>query len=180
LPELVICELVDDNDRVVPEGEVGELVVTNIGLEGMPLLRFRTGDLVRFHYEPCACGRKTMRISPLLGRKNQMIKFKGTTLYPPSLFDVLEDIPFVSCYQVVLLNNILGTDDILVRVSLTNTNDLPEDITKAVKDKFRAKVRVAPEVEIVSDAVLKAEVYNEKARKAVKLVDKRTNGLTGV
>ena len=165
LPELVICELVDDNDRVVPEGEVGELVVTNIGLEGMPLMRFRTGDLVRFHYEPCACGRKTIRISPLLGRKNQMIKFKGTTLYPPSLFDVLEDIPFVSCYQVVLLNNILGTDDILVRVSLTNTNDLPEDITKAVKDKFRAKVRVAPEVEIVSDAVLKAEVYNEKARK---------------
>ncbi|NLA15436.1 MAG: phenylacetate--CoA ligase [Bacteroidales bacterium] len=174
LPELVICEVVDDHDRIVPEGEVGELVITNIGLEGMPLLRFRTSDLVRFHYEPCECGRKTMRISPLLGRKNQMVKFKGTTLYPPSLFDVLEDIPFVSCYQVILRNNLLGTDDIVVRISLKKgESDLPEDVSKAVKDKFRAKVRVAPEVDIVSDELLKAEVYSDKARKAVKLVDER-------
>lgn len=174
LPELVICELVDDNDRVVPPGEAGELVITNLGLEGMPLLRFRTGDLARFHYEPCECGRKTMRISPLLGRKNQMIKFKGTTLYPPSLFDVLEDIPYISCYQVILGSNRMGTDDVQVKISLKEGHgDIPGDICKAVKDKFRAKVRVAPGVEVVPDAELKAGVYNEKARKAVKLVDQR-------
>ena len=176
LPELVICEVVDDKDRVVLPGESGELVITNIGLEGMPLLRFRTGDLVRFHYEPCQCGRKTMRISPLLGRKNQMIKFKGTTLYPPSIFDILEDIPFISCYQVVLSSNKLGTDDVNVRISVKEDRcGTPEDVIKAVKDKFRAKVRVAPEVEIVPDRELKSEVYNEKVRKAVKLVDKRNN-----
>ncbi|MDY0353684.1 MAG: AMP-binding protein [Bacteroidales bacterium] len=176
LPELVICELVDDNDRVVPQGETGELVITNLGLEGMPLLRFRTGDLARFHYEPCECGRKTMRISPLLGRKNQMIKFKGTTLYPPSLFDVLEDIWFISCYQVILLSNELGTDDVRVKVSLKEgLKNIPEDICKAVKDKFRAKVRVAPEVEVVPNRELKAEVNNDKMRKAVKLIDKRTH-----
>ncbi|MDD2289420.1 MAG: AMP-binding protein [Bacteroidales bacterium] len=176
LPELVICELIDDNDRVVSKGETGELVITNLGLEGMPLLRFRTGDLARFHYEPCQCGRKTMRISPLLGRKNQMIKFKGTTLYPPSIFDVLEDIPYISCYQVVLSCNELGTDDVYVKVSLKEgAVNIPEDVTKAVKDKFRAKVRVAPEVGIVPDSELKAEVYNEKMRKAVKLLDKRNN-----
>ena len=176
IPELVICELVDEKDRVVPIGEPGELVITNLKLEGMPLLRFRTGDLARFHYEPCECGRKTMRISPLLGRKNQMIKFKGTTLYPPSLFDVLEDIPYISCYQVILRSNALGTDDVHVKISLKeNHPEIPEDICKGVKDKFRAKVRVAPEVEIVSDAELKADVYNEKVRKALKLVDQRDN-----
>jgi phenylacetate-CoA ligase len=176
LPELVICELVDENDRVVPMGEHGELVITNLKLEGMPLLRFRTGDLARFHYEPCQCGRKTMRISPLLGRKNQMIKFKGTTLYPPSLFDVLEGIPYISCYQVILLSNALGTDDVHVKISLKEGHpEIPADICKGVKDKFRAKVRVAPEVEVVPDPELKAEVYNDKMRKAVKLVDDRDN-----
>ncbi|MDD2329528.1 MAG: AMP-binding protein [Bacteroidales bacterium] len=176
IPELVICELVDEKDRVVPMGEPGELVITNLKLEGMPLLRFRTGDLARFHYEPCECGRKTMRISPLLGRKNQMIKFKGTTLYPPSLFDVLEDIPYISCYQVILRSNALGTDDVHVKISLKeNHPEIPEDICKGVKDKFRAKVRVAPEVEIIPDAELKADVYNEKVRKALKLVDQRDN-----
>lgn len=179
LPELVICELVDDKDRVVPQGETGELVITNLGLEGMPLLRFRTGDIARFHYEPCECGLKTMRISPLLGRKNQMIKFKGTTLYPPSLFDVLEDISYVSCYQIILLNNKLGTDDVQVKISLKEgLTDIPEDICKAVKDKFRAKVRVAPEVEVVPDKQLKAEVYNDKLRKALKLIDKRNHNVT--
>ncbi len=176
IPELVICELVDEKDRVVPMGEPGELVITNLKLEGMPLLRFRTGDLARFHYEPCECGRKTMRISPLLGRKNQMIKFKGTTLYPPSLFDVLEDIPYISCYQVILRSNALGTDDVHVKISLKeNHPEIPEDICKGVKDKFRAKVRVAPEVEVIPDPELKADVYNEKMRKAVKLVDQRDN-----
>ncbi|HOO43036.1 MAG TPA: AMP-binding protein [Bacteroidales bacterium] len=176
LPELVICELVDENDRVVPMGEPGELVITNLKLEGMPLLRFRTGDLARFHYEPCECGRKTMRISPLLGRKNQMIKFKGTTLYPPSLFDVLEDIPYISCYQVILSSNALGTDDVHVKISLKAGHpEIPVDICKGVKDKFRAKVRVAPEVEVVPDPELKADVYNEKMRKAVKLIDHRDN-----
>ena len=117
-----------------------------------------------------------MRISPLLGRKNQMIKFKGTTLYPPSLFDVLEDIPYIGCYQVVLSSNVLGTDDVHVKVSVKEGSAIiPEDVTKAVKDKFRAKVRVAPEVEIVPDGELKDEVYNDKMRKALKLLDKRNN-----
>jgi len=105
-----------------------------------------------------------------------MIKFKGTTLYPPSIFDILEDIPFISCYQVVLCSNKLGTDDVHVRISVKEGDSgIPEDVIKMVKDKFRAKVRVAPGVEIVPDRELKAEVYSEKVRKAVKLIDKRNN-----
>ena len=90
-PELIICELLDENNQPVKEGEAGELVVTTLGVEAMPLLRFKTGDIARFHYEKCSCGRTTMRISPIIGRKKQMIKFKGTTLYPASIFDVLDN-----------------------------------------------------------------------------------------
>ncbi|MDR2410242.1 MAG: AMP-binding protein, partial [Bacteroidales bacterium] len=91
-PELIICELLDEDNHIVRKGELGELTITTLGVEGMPLLRFKTGDICRFHDEPCSCGRTTMRISPIFGRKNQMIKLKGTTLYPASIFDVLDNI----------------------------------------------------------------------------------------
>jgi phenylacetate-CoA ligase len=68
-PELIICELLDDNNLPVKENEFGELTITTLGVEGMPLLRFKTGDICRFHHEPCSCGRTTMRISPIIGRK---------------------------------------------------------------------------------------------------------------
>ena len=75
-PELIICELIGEDGLPVGENETGELVITTLGVEGMPLLRFKTGDLARFHHEPCRCGRTTMRISPIIGRPNHMVKYK--------------------------------------------------------------------------------------------------------
>ena len=88
-PELIITEILDELDRPVPDGETGELVVTTLGIEAMPLLRFKTGDLVRKHAGPCPCGRNTYRLGPVEGRKQQMIKYKGTTLYPPESHDAV-------------------------------------------------------------------------------------------
>jgi phenylacetate-CoA ligase len=85
-PELIICEVVDNEDNIVKNGEVGELVITTLGVGGMPLLRFKTGDLVSFHTEKCKCGRTSMRVSPVVGRANHLLKYKGTTLYPPAIF----------------------------------------------------------------------------------------------
>ena len=70
----------------VANGEAGELVITTLGVEGMPLIRFKTGDIVQHFTEPCPCGRNSMRLGPVIGRKNEMIKYKGTTLYPPALY----------------------------------------------------------------------------------------------
>lgn len=70
-PELVILELIDDEGQPVPPGEIGEVTVTTLGVEGMPLLRYKTGDLCRAYYEPCSCGRHTTRLSPVIGRKNK-------------------------------------------------------------------------------------------------------------
>ena len=170
-PELIICELIDENGDVVPEGEAGELTVTTLGVEGMPLLRFRTGDLARFHYEPCKCGRTTMRISPIVGRLNQMIKYKGTTLYPPAIFDLLDNVPYLENYLVEVTNSKCGNDDIVVKVGLREKPDF--DVIKDMKDRFRARIRVAPEVEICPVNQIKIITIPEISRKPIKIIDKR-------
>lgn len=169
-PELIICELLDENDKVVSEGEYGELTITTLGVEGMPLLRFKTGDICRFHYEPCSCGRTTMRISPIIGRKNQMIKFKGTTLYPASIFDVLDNVSYVENYLVEVFSNEIGMDDVQVIVGCVNHN---EEIEKDLKNRFRAKIRVAPKIVFKDIEEIKKIQLPEINRKPVKFIDNR-------
>lgn len=170
-PELIICELLDDHDNVVNEGEEGELTITTLGVEGMPLLRFKTGDIARFHYEPCSCGRTTMRISPIIGRKNQMIKLKGTTLYPAAIFDVLDNVDYIQNYIVEVTSNEIGTDSVTAIVGCTNK---PEDeVVKDLKDRFRAKLRVAPEIAFDSPERIQKISMPEAKRKPTKFFDKR-------
>ncbi len=169
-PELIICELVDDLDNPVSEGECGELTITTLGVEGMPLIRFKTGDMCRFHYEPCSCGRTTMRISPIVGRKNQMIKYKGTTLYPAAIFDVLDNVDYVENYLVEVSINDIGMDDVLVIVGCQNPN---EEIVKDLKNRFRAKIRVAPNIKFESIDIIRKIQLPEINRKPTKFIDKR-------
>ncbi len=169
-PELLIAEFLDDNNNPVPEGTPGELTVTTLGVEGMPLLRFKTGDIVSFTTTPCTCGRKTLRLSPVLGRKKQMIKYKGTTLYPPYLYEILNDIPGLENYIVEVFTNDLGTDEILIYVGV---NRPPADFEKYIKDRFRAKLRVAPRVNFLSPDVVHRMQFPPGSRKQIKFIDKR-------
>jgi phenylacetate-CoA ligase len=169
-PELLIVEFLDDNDSPVLPGEAGELTITTLGVEGMPLLRFKTGDICHGHYEKCSCGRNSMRVGPVIGRKNQMIKFKGTTVYPPALYDILENIEGVKNYVVELSTNSIGTDEILVRVGSENHSEIFE---KMIKDHFRAKFRVAPSVSFESPELINKIQYPQMSRKPLKLIDKR-------
>jgi len=170
-PELIICELIDVEGKPVFENETGELVITTLGVEGMPLLRFRTGDLVRFHTEPCKCGRTTMRISPVVGRLNHMIKYKGTTLYPPAIFDVLDNVSYLENYLLEVSDNECGNDDALVKIGLREHPGY--DVVKDLKDRFRAHIRVAPEVEICPVNELRTIIMPDISRKPIKFVDKR-------
>jgi phenylacetate-CoA ligase len=172
-PELIICELIDERGQTVEEGVVGELVITTLGVEGMPLLRFKTGDLVSIHTEPCLCGRTSMRLSPVIGRINHMIKYKGTTLYPPAIYDVLDHTPYVENYVVEVRYNESGTDVLLVRIGLRYPS--AEDIVKDLKDRFRAKIRVAPDIEICPTDVIRKINFPDISRKPVKFIDKRNS-----
>lgn len=169
-PELIICELLDEHNQPVDKNSYGELTITTLGVEGMPLLRFKTGDICRFYHEPCACGRTSMRISPILGRKNQMIKFKGTTLYPSSLFDVLDNIDYVENYVIEISSTDMGTDNIAIFIGCKNPG---EKLIKELKDRFRAKLRVAPNIQFKDiDEITKIQ-FPENRRKAIKFIDKR-------
>ncbi|UOE39618.1 phenylacetate--CoA ligase family protein [Chryseobacterium oryzae] len=170
-PELIITEILDDNENPVKEGESGELTVTTLGVEALPLLRFKTGDLVKAHYEPCDCGRNTMRLGPVVGRKQQMIKYKGTTLYPPAMNDILNDFNGISCYQIVIQSNEIGLDEIIIKLS-TETNS--ENFENEVRDHFRAKLRVSPKIEIVDFDVLSKIVFHPNSRKPITFVDLRS------
>ncbi|EJL71106.1 phenylacetate--CoA ligase family protein [Chryseobacterium populi] len=169
-PELIITEILDDNESPVKEGESGELTITTLGVEAIPLLRFKTGDIVKAHYKPCQCGRNTMRLGPVVGRKQHMIKYKGTTLYPPAMNDILNDFNSIRCYQIVIQSNEIGLDEIIIRLS---TDSESEGFVNEVRDHFRAKLRVSPKIEIIDFDILAKIVHNPNSRKPVTFIDLR-------
>ena len=168
-PELVFVELLGEANNPVGEGEPGEVTISTLGVEGMPLLRFKTGDVCQWHQSSCACGRNTLRLGPVLGRKKQMIKYKGTTLYPAALYDVLEGIEQVGEYVVEVFTNEVGTDEILIKVAGSAQNELEETI----KDRMRTKLRVAPNVLFESPEKILHQKFPKMSRKPVKFFDKR-------
>ncbi|MGO3181402.1 MAG: phenylacetate--CoA ligase family protein [Aequorivita sp.] len=169
-PELIIAEILDDNDLPVEDGEVGELTITTLGVEAMPLLRFKTGDLVQSHGQPCQCERNTMRLGPVVGRKKQMIKYKGTTLYPPAMYNILNNFPEIDSYVIEIFHNDLGTDEILIKIASEN---ISEEWLLEIKDHFRAKLRVAPKIEFASKEEIDMLRFPPLSRKPVNLIDNR-------
>ncbi len=169
-PELIIVEFLDENNNPVNKNEAGELTVTTLGVEGMPLLRFKTGDVMKHYTDECTCGRTTMRLGPVLGRKKQMIKYKGTTLYPSSLYDILDDIEEVENYIVEVYTNDIGTDEIVIYIGVKKVMLKHE---KILKDRFRAKLRVAPKIVFENPKIIAQKLFPETSRKPIKFVDKR-------
>ncbi len=169
-PELIIIEILDEDDNPVGEGEEGELVVTTLGVEAMPLLRFKTGDIVKAHNEPCKCGRNTLRLGPVVGRKKQMIKYKGTTIYPPAMHNLLNDFSEIENYIIEIDNNEIGTDKITIKIG---ANLVSEDLVEKLKDHFRAKLRVSPQIEFVSVKEINILRFPKMSRKPLLFIDKR-------
>jgi len=169
-PELIIVEFLDENNQAVKPGEAGEVCITTLGVEAMPLLRFKTGDICHHYDEPCACGRNTIRLGPVIGRRQQMIKFKGTSLYPPAFYDVLNDMEEVKNYIVELRTNKLGTDEVSVIVGSMRRD---EKFIKMLKDAFRVKLRVAPEIIFEDPKIVQARLFENDSRKPVVFRDLR-------
>lgn len=167
-PELIITEVLDDEGNQVSEGEAGELTITTLGVEAMPLIRFRTGDVLRKYTTDCQCGRKTSRLGPVEGRKNQMIKFKGTTVYPPAIFDVMDKIPDVEGYVVKVLKNEVDMEEIQVLYySEKQINQV------SLANHFKSAIRVTPKLIPTPMGELKHLLFPEMSRKPVKFYDER-------
>jgi phenylacetate-CoA ligase len=169
-PELLIVELLDEHEQPVNANEPGEVTITTLGVEGMPLLRYKTGDICMYFDEPCGCGRKTWRLSSVIGRKKQMIKFKGTTLYPPALFDLLNEMEEIKDYVVEVSSNEVGLDEVLFYLVAT---DRSGETDHKIRGYLQARLRVSPYIKYLVPAEMQQMQFPEMGRKAIKFVDKR-------
>lgn len=169
-PELIITEVLNDNNEPAQIGEHGELTITTLGIEAMPLLRFKTGDIVKVFNDPCPCGRNTVRIGPVVGRKQQMIKYKGTTIYPPAIHDLISTFDNILSHVVEVHTNDLGNDELIVKVALKNPD---KDNLSLIEEHFRAKLRVVPMIETIDTEALHKIIHNPMSRKPINFVDNR-------
>lgn len=166
---LLHLEVLDDEGNEVPSGSKGEIVVTTLGVEGTPLMRYKTGDVAMVYREPCLCGRTSPRVGPILGRKNQMIKFKGTTIFPNSIYEIFDSKPSVSCYKVEIAKDYMSQDTITV---LLEKRIEGTEVMATIVDECRAKLRVVPHFVFLETDYLRSQVYKNHMRKPEKIVFK--------
>jgi phenylacetate-CoA ligase len=170
-PELLIVELLNENNQQVAPGEPGEVTITTLGVEGMPLLRYKTGDICLHFEERCSCGRTSIRLSSIVGRKKQMIKFKGTTLYPPALFDLLNEMEEVRDFVAEVYSNDIGMDEVVLYIVPINNT---EDSDHKIRAYLQARLRVSPQVKYIAAEEMQKIQFPEAGRKAIKFIDKRS------
>ncbi len=170
-PELIILEIVDDKGNAVKDGQKGEVVVTPLGVSGMPLIRFKTGDIAFKISEPCRCGRTTPRISPVLGRKNQMLKYKGTLIFPNSILAALEGNENFYGGYIEVHRNEDDTDRVIFYAAV---NEAKLSLQR-MRDELQARLRVVPEISIISREEVEKKTYQpEKKRKRITFFDLRS------
>lgn len=164
--DLAVLEIVDEAGRSLGAGEIGELVITPLQTEAMPLLRFRTGDMSFFTDAPCKCGRLTPRLGPIVGRKQQMMKINGTTVFPQAIFNALDELEAVSAYYIEAYSR--EPEGLYRAVAHVALKDASADIAQLSR-RIQAAVRVSIPVLVDSQQHIHDKIFGGKSRKPVKL-----------
>jgi phenylacetate-CoA ligase len=149
-----------DTLEYVPEGELGELVLTTLTKEGMPIIRYRTKDLTSLNYSPCACGRTTVRMSKLRGRTDDMLIIRGVNVFPSQIEGVLMEIPEVGGQYEIYVTRENHLDKLEVRVEvgdgelLTDYKNLKK-LEEKIKHKLKTVLQIEAQVKLVEPLTLK-------------------------
>lgn len=167
--ELLYLEVLKDDNQQAKDGELGEIVITSLGVEGTPLIRYRTGDLAVLHSSKCNCGRTSMRVGPIIGRKNQMIKFKGTTIFPNAIYEVFDHFKEISCYKVEVSKDYLGNDAITVLLEKEIENS---SVFSSIIEACQSKIKVVPHFVFLELEYLRSQVFKKNNRKPEKILFK--------
>ncbi|MBQ7269551.1 MAG: phenylacetate--CoA ligase [Bacteroidales bacterium] len=168
-----IVEIVDpDTLEPVPDGEVGELVLTTLKREAMPLLRYRTRDLTRILPGECPCGRHHLRLDRMKGRSDDMIILKGVNIFPIQIEQVLMQFKELASDYLITLDSRENGDFMRVEVEMLNVNldDYPslKNLEKSIASRLRDEILITPEVKLLpKNSLPKAE------GKAVRVKDLR-------
>ena len=169
-----IPEIIDSvTGEVLPAGEKGELVITCIKKEGLPLIRYRTKDVTRLFYEPCQCGRTTCRMENLSGRSDDMLKIRGVNVFPGQIEEVVLSIPELGPHYEIIVEREGYTDKLTVRVELNKETDSFAELQR-IENTTRSKLKVI----LGLDAKIRLESPNTLQRfegKAKRVKDLRKN-----
>jgi len=169
-----LAEVIDPQTlEPVKPGEVGELVLTTLCREGMPILRYRTRDLTRFLPGPCACGREHVRLDRITGRSDDLIIIKGVNIYPMQIEQVIMTFSEVGQSYLILLENDGLGDVMRVQIEIRDEHFVEDmrvlqNLQKAIASRLRDEILITPRVELVeSNSLPRTE------GKAVRLQDLR-------
>ncbi|MBE5740277.1 MAG: phenylacetate--CoA ligase [Clostridiales bacterium] len=167
-----IPEIIDsETGEVLPAGEKGELVVTCIKKEGLPLIRYRTKDVTRLFYEPCACGRTTCRMENPSGRSDDMLKVRGVNVFPGQIEEVVLSVEELGPHYEIIVEREGYSDKLTVRVELNKETDSYAELQR-IETTTRNKLKVV----LGLDAKIKLESPNTLQRfegKAKRIKDLR-------
>ena len=170
-----LIEILDKNEQPCTPGEPGELVVTSLTKEAMPLIRYHTGDVTYIMEERCSCGRVSRKLHRFLGRADDMLIVRGINVFPSQIEDVLVSIPEIGNYfQVVVDRKKHGLDEISIQVELKDeafTGELSDlaKIQKKTEDKLKSVLNVRSRIELVEKGSIPRTAG--KSRKVVDLRD---------
>ena len=171
--DFFIPEIIDpETGEVLPAGEKGELVITCIKKEGIPLIRYRTKDVTRLFYEPCKCGRTFCRMENLSGRSDDMLKVRGVNVFPGQIEEVILSFEELGPHYEIIVEREGYMDKLTIRVELVHSTDSLREL-EALEKAIRSKLRVI----LGLDAKIKLESPNTLQRfegKAKRIKDLRS------
>lgn len=170
--DAIICEILDvETGAPVAEGEVGELVFTDVVSKGAPLLRYKVNDLTRLDTTTCACGRTLARMPEgILGRADDMLTVRAANVYPSALDEIVKSFPEVAGEYQVVIDRPRDLDVMTLRVEVASTlvGSSRDDFTRRLDDRVRSAFGSRAEIETLPVGTLPTFVY-----KAMRIIDKR-------
>lgn len=169
-----IVEIIDPVTlEPVPEGELGELVLTTLNREAMPLFRYRTRDLTRILPGDCPCGRTHKRLARFQGRSDDMIIVKGVNIFPIQIEKILMEFPELASDYLITIETIEDNDEMTVDVELAQATDdfsLLQNLTKEITRRLKDEILLTPKVHLVGKGIIP-----QSEGKAVRVKDLRQN-----
>ena len=168
-----LAEVIDSaTGEVLPPGEKGELVITCISKEALPLIRYRTRDITRLMYEPCACGRTTARMENLSGRTDDMLKIRGVNVFPSQIEEVLINTEGIGPNYEIVVDRKNHSDILIIKVeveaeSMMDSYAALERLEDTLKDKMRLMLGLDAKIQLVSPNTLQR--FEGKAKRVTDL-----------
>lgn len=176
-----LAELIDTKteDVITHEGRAGELVITTLTKEGFPVLRYRTKDITKIDFEPCACGRTHARMHKIMGRSDDMLKIRGVNVFPSQIESVLIAIPQVGPhYQLIVRREgYMDTLEVLVELidgSLLEKYAQLEALQREIHDKLKTVLGIECKVNLAEPKSIQR--FQGKAQRVVDLRNQKEEG----